>query len=314
MDERDALRLASRRALLLAAIRHGDARLAARAASRLRVPGAVITPGEHALARDARRTVGRAIVNARLPRRPSAPLRTEAAIPLPPDGRRPYAVGVAIAAALLVAFLFSSGVGRDPGEAGGAPEIAASEPQRAALLAVSRGRTISLADEIVAVQESPAPTVAPTAAVTASSAAARTGAPAATAGSGAGRTPGATGSGSGRGAGGGIVSAPSPTAVPRPTATPAVPPAGFFRFTILVYDSSSGRPLADVCVIVGTISCGAPWTLTDANGRWSADVPVTSATTSWDVSFVKTGYATLRRTLQLAAGRTSPYQVFLRRR
>lgn len=310
MDERDALRLASRRAMLLAAIRNGDALLAARAASRLRVPGAVVAPDELALAREARRVVGRAIVNARLPTRPPAALRTEAAIPLPPAGRRHYAVAVALAAALVAAFLFSSGVGLDPDDAGGTPEVAASEPQRAALLAVSRGRTISLADEVVAAQESPAP--APTVAVTATAAPARTGAPAATAGSGAGRTPGASGGGSG--GGGGIVSAPSPTALPRPTATPPVAPAGFFRFTILVYDSSSGRPLADVCVIVGTINCGAPWTLTDANGRWSADVPVTSSTTSWDVSFVKTGYATLRRTLRLAAGRTSPYQVFLRRR
>lgn len=84
-------------------------------------------------------------------------------------------------------------------------------------------------------------------------------------------------------------------------------------FNIVVFDASTGRPLNGVCVVVGTASCvpGAPHT--DASGRWSADIPVTAATTDWDMSFIKTGYVTLKRKLQLVAGGTVTYQIFLRR-
>ena len=76
MSERDTLRLAARRAALHASIRDGDARGAARAAARVRVPGARLSAHEVALARDARIALGRALVAARLPR--------PAALPIPP--------------------------------------------------------------------------------------------------------------------------------------------------------------------------------------------------------------------------------------
>lgn len=313
MNERDALRYASRRAMLLAALRDGDARMAARAASRLRVPGAALAPSEFRMAREASRTVGRAIVSARLPRRADAALRTEAAITAPPTSRRPVAAVAALCATLVVLLvMLGNGRGGSPLDEGGAPEQSASEPARAAILTVSRGRTIDAPPEIVVVAESPTP--APTAAPTAS-AAPKTAGPAATARS-TGRTaaPGSGGGGGGSGSGGtGGAAKPTPTPTPAPVATPPVPPAGFGRFNIVVYDASTGRPLEGVCVIIGSLSCSGPGSLTDTSGRWSTDFPATSATTTWDASFVKTGYVTLRRTLQLAAGRTVTYQIFLRR-
>ena len=54
MSERDAMRLAARRAALHASIRDGDAAGAARAAARLRIPGARLSAQELTLALDTR--------------------------------------------------------------------------------------------------------------------------------------------------------------------------------------------------------------------------------------------------------------------
>lgn len=314
MNERDTLRYASRRAALREAIRTGDAPMAARAAARIRVAGAPLVAAELALAREARRVLGRAIVNARLPKQERAPLARVEAISAPRPSRRRHAyVAAALAAALLVFLLGGSGLG-PAGEPGGAPPAAAADQQRVALVSHSLGRTISLPAEVVAVQESPTP--APTEAPTASPAAQPTTAPA-TAGSGSGArtgTPAPTGTGAGGGGtgGGGIGILPR-TPTPAPTRTPVVPPPGFGRFSVIVLDASNGRPLPDVCVVLGTSSCDPGTPHTDLNGRWSADVPVTAGSTNWDMSFMRAGYRTQKRLLTLAAGRTVTFQILLRR-
>lgn len=308
MSDRDALRFAARRAAMSAAFREGDAERAARAAARLRVIGMPVTTQDFARARSARRALGRAIVNARLPQAVPAPKREEAAIFAETPSRAAWYALAGVGALVVALLLFGNGVGLDPTGGGGTPEAAsAAEPQRVTLLTVSRGRTITLPDQVAVVQETatPAPTAEPSAEPTA--------APRATAGSGSGSRTGspAPGGGGGGDSGGGIGILPR-TPTPRPTATPPAPPAGFGRFNIVVYDASTGRPLPGTCVIVGTIVCGTPGSLTDAAGRWSADLPAT-ATTTWDATFVLTGYITQHRTLNVAAGRTVTYQVFLRR-
>lgn len=311
MSEREALRFAARRASLLRAVRDGDAVVAARAAARLRVDGRMASAADFALARRARRVLGRAIVNARLDRRREPPLRHEAAITASAEAARrwPYAAA-ALAAALVLYVLLPGGSGPGSSAPAGQPSPAAAQPQtRAVPLTVSRGRTITLNDEVAAAES---PTPAPTAAATEAPTAAPTAAPSRTSGSGSGRTtpPGLGGGGSG--GGGGIVPKPTPTPTPVPVTTPPVPPPGFGRFNIIVYDASTGRPVPGVCVIVGSQVCGYA-SYTDGSGRWSADIPVTAGATYWDVRFVRDGYLTQTRRLQLAAGRTVTYQVFLRR-
>src|SRR4051812_22611417 len=102
MSERDALRLAGRRAALHASIRDGDPRAAARAAARLRVPGARLSAHEIRLARDTRVALGRALIAARLPH--PAPLAAAA-----PELMRTRAIPwkrLAIALAVVCALVF----------------------------------------------------------------------------------------------------------------------------------------------------------------------------------------------------------------
>jgi uncharacterized membrane protein YgcG len=319
MNDLDARRYAARRAVLASAIRDGNAPLAARAAARLRLPQAALGAAEFVRARDLRRTLGRAIVNARVPERPPQPLVRVAAISAPVPSRRKYAyAAVAVAAAVLL-FLGPGSVGPPGGTPAGAPPTAAAEPERVALLPRSRGRTIVAPPEIVAVQESPtpAPTAQPSASPDATAAAAattgsgpaRTGTPAP---SGRGGTGG--GGGSGGGGGGGLLP-PTPTPTPAPTIpapTPPVPPAGFGRFNVVVLDASTGRPIPDACVVVGTASCAVGQPHTDASGRWTADVPVTNASTPWDMQFIKTGYFAQSRSITLSARQTVTFQIRLR--
>jgi hypothetical protein len=313
MNDRDAMRLAARRAALHASIRDGNAQAAARAAARLRVPGARLTAQEITFARDTRTALGRALIAARLPR------------PTPPAAPAPEVVAaratgwkrLAIALAVISGLIFL--VLGPGGEPGGKPEGDASaavpDVTRPQVLAqVSRGRSAATsAPEIVAAAE---PTADPTAAPTE--------APSAAPSAGAGGAGGAGGSASGAGGGGGgigigtgpgLITLPTP----RPTTTPRVPPPGYGRLTVIVLDSRTRQPVPDACVSFGSLSCttitaGETTALsyrTDANGRWSLDVPLGAPTVSYDMMFFKLGYRVDIEKVTLRRGGTVVKTVFL---
>jgi hypothetical protein len=321
MDERDALRYASRRAAFLRAVRDGDARGAARAGARLQLSDAPLAPSELARAREARRVLGRAIVNARLPRPPDAAPRHETPITAPRRSRRPLALIAAGMVLVLLIALFPAGTDL-PG--GGSPETAAAEQQRTTLQTVSRGRTIAAPVEVVVVIETPTPSPSPS--VTPEPTEAPTPAPVAQASTppatrgpgGAGASPsgppgdGGNGSGNGGGNGNGQGRG-SGTTSPRPTVTLGPVPSGFARMVIIVVDAQTRRPIADVCVVVGTSNCLPGQPHTDANGRWAADVAASSAVSYWDVSLIKPGYVSQSRRLSLPGGRSTTFQIALRR-
>lgn len=315
INEHDTLRLAARRAALHASIRDGDARGAARAAARVRVPGARLTAREVALAHDTRIALGRALIAARLPR--------PAALPVPPRDvapkrRVPWKRLAVVLAAMLGLIFLVLGPGGAPG---GKPEGDASavvpditRPQP--LVQVSRGRSAAtIAPEAVAVaQPSAAPTAEPTLV------------PSAAPSAGAGGTGGAGGSASGSGGGGGgigigngpgLISLPTP----RPTTTPRVPPPGYGRLTIIVLDARTFRPLPDTCVSFGSLTCttitaGDATALsyrTDDNGRWSLDVPLGAPTVSYDMLFFKLGYRVDIEKVTLRRGGTVIRTVYLLR-
>ena len=315
INEHDTLRLAARRAALHASIRDGDARGAARAAARVRVPGARLTAREVALAHDTRIALGRALIAARLPR--------PAALPVPPRDvapkrRVPWKRLAVVLAAMLGLIFLVLGPGGAPG---GKPEGDASavvpditRPQP--LVQVSRGRSAAtIAPEAVAVaQPSAAPTAEPTLV------------PSAAPSAGADGTGGAGGSASGSGGGGGgigigngpgLISLPTP----RPTTTPRVPPPGYGRLTIIVLDARTFRPVPDTCVSFGSLSCttitaGDATALsyrTDDNGRWSLDVPLGAPTVSYDMLFFKLGYRVDIEKVTLRRGGTVIRTVYLLR-
>jgi hypothetical protein len=304
INERDALRLAARRTALHASIRAGDASATARAAARLRVPGVRLSAREIAIARDTRAALGRALIAARLPR--PAPMvaaprdpATKGAIPW-----KRLAIALAVICGLVFMVLGPGGApgGKPEGDvsAAVAPDVTRPQP----LVQLSRGRSaVTSAPEVVAVAEPSAePTAAPTEAPTAAPSA------------GAGGTGGAGGSASGSGGGGGgigigtgpgLITLPTP----RPTSTPRFPPPGYGRLTIIVLERATNRPVADTCVSFGSLTCttitaGDRTALnyrTDANGRWSLDIPLGAPTVSYDMLFFKLGYrvevgkVTLRR-------------------
>jgi len=304
INERDALRLAARRAALHESVRNGDARAAARASARLRVPGARLSAREIAVARDTRAALGRALIAARLPR--PAPVLAPPRVTT--EARRVPWRRLAIALAVICSLVFLVlGPGGAPGgkpegdvSAAVAPDVTRPQP----LVQLSRGRSAATsAPEVVVVAEPSAePTAAPTEAPTAAPSA------------GAGGTGGAGGSASGAGGGGGgigigtgpgLVTLPTP----RPTSTPRFPPPGYGRLTIIVLDRATLRPIADTCVSFGSLTCtnitaGDVTALsyrTDDRGRWSLDVPLGAPTVSYDMLFFKLGYrvdtqkVTLRR-------------------
>jgi hypothetical protein len=313
INERDALRLAGRRAALHASIRDGDARGAARAAARLRVPRARLSAREVAVARDARAALGRALIAARLPR--------PEALPIPPREVAPRRavpwkrLAVVLAALLGLVFLVLGPGGEPGGKAEGdatavAPDVTRPQP----LVQVSRGRsTVTTAPEVLAVaQPSAAPTSDPTTA------------PSAAPSAGAGGTGGAGGSASGAGGGGGgigigtgpgLITLPTP----RPTTTPRVPPPGYGRLTVIVLDARTFRPVPDACVSFGSLSCTAITAgdatalsyRTDDNGRWSLDVPLGAPTVSYDMLFFKLGYRVDIEKVTLRRGGTVVRTVFL---
>jgi len=313
MNDRDAMRLAARRAALHASIRDGDAQAAARAAARLRVPGARLTAQEITFARDTRAALGRALIAARLPRPTPPPAPAPAVVRTRAIPWKRLAVALAVISGLIFLVL---GPGGAPG---GKPEGDASavvpDVTRPQLLAqVSRGRSaITSAPEIVAAaQPSTEPTAAPTEA------------PSAAPSAGAGGTGGAGGSASGAGGGGGgigigtgpgLITLPTP----RPTTTPRVPPSGYGRIQIIVLDRQTLRPVPDTCVSFGSLTCttitaGDRTALnyrTDVNGRWSLDVPLGAPTVSYDMLFFKLGYRVDIEKITLRRGGTVVKTVFL---
>ena len=315
INEPDTLRLAARRAALHASIRDGDARGAARAAARVRVPGARLTAREVALAHDTRIALGRALIAARLPRPAPLPVPPRNVVP---KRRVPWKRLAVVLAAMLGLIFLVLGPGGAPG---GKPEGDASavvpditRPQP--LVQVSRGRSAAtIAPEAVAVaQPSAAPTAEPTLV------------PSAAPSAGAGGTGGAGGSASGSGGGGGgigigngpgLISLPTP----RPTTTPRVPPPGYGRLTIIVLDARTFRPVPDTCVSFGSLTCttitaGDATALsyrTDDNGRWSLDVPLGAPTVSYDMLFFKLGYRVDIEKVTLRRGGTVIRTVYLLR-
>jgi hypothetical protein len=319
MSERDSLRLAARRAALHASIRAGDAGAAARAAARVRVPGARLSTQELAIARDRRMALGRALISARLPRPEPVPAA-------PPDAVRTRAIPwrrLAIIAAVLFGLIFLVlGPGGEPGgKPEGEPSAVAPDVTRPQILAqVSRGRSAATtAPEIVAVAEpSAAPTAEPTAAPTAAPSA------------GAGGAGGAGGSASGAGGGGGgigvgtgpgLITLPTP----RPTTTPRFPPPGYGRLTIIAVEEGTFQPVADTCVSFGSLTCttltyqpdpaATGKTIlsyrTNDIGRWSLDVPLGAPTVSYDMFFFKLGYRVQTAKITLRRGGSVVYTVRL---
>src|SRR5207249_10930488 len=137
--------------------------LAARAASRLRLDGFALSPKEFASARSVRHTLGLAIIKARMARR--LPPQPHTAATLRAPKRRSRALIAALAASTLLLLLLII-TGRPEEEGGGsAPPAPVAEPQPVPPAQIlSRGRTVSLAIHVVAVEETPtaAPTYVPT--------------------------------------------------------------------------------------------------------------------------------------------------------
>jgi len=316
INERDALRLAARRAALHASVRDGDARGAARAAARLRVPGARLSAQELVITRDRRTALGRALIAARLPRPeplPAAPRDVMRSREMP---WKRLAIALAVICGLVFMVLGPGGApgGKPEGDvsAAVAPDVTRPQP----LVQLSRGRSaVTSAPEVVAVAEPSAePRAAPTEAPTAAPSA------------GAGGAGGAGGSASGAGGGGGgigIGSGPGLVTLPtpRPTATPRFPPPGYGRLTIIVLDRRTNRPVPDTCVSFGSLTCTTMTyeptgtTIlsyrTDGNGRWSLDVPLGAPTVSYDMLFFKLGYRIDTQKVTLRRGGTVVRTVYL---
>ncbi|MEO8633220.1 MAG: hypothetical protein ABI466_07655 [Chloroflexota bacterium] len=314
INERDALRLAARRAALHASIRDGDARGAARAAARLRVAGARLSARELAVVRDTRAALGRAIIAARLPR--LAPLAAAPREVMQQRGAPWKRAAVALAVIFGLVFLVL-GPGGDPGgkpEGDASAAVAPDVTRPEVLVQYSRGRSaVTTAPEVVAVAEpSAAPTAEPTAAPTVAPS------PGAGGAGGAGGTASGTGAGGGGigiGNGPGLITLPTP----RPTTTPRVPPPGYGRLTIIVLDRATNRPVPDTCVSFGSLTCttitaGDVTALsyrTDTNGRWSLDVPLGAPTVSYDMLFFKLGYRVDIEKVTLRRGGTVVRTVYL---
>ncbi len=325
------LRVAARRAALHTAIRDGRPTEAARAAARLRLEEVRLDGHTLLDVRNARRELGRAIVRARLRRRGVAAraLSTaETVISVPARvavTRRPGVLRRALALALAVLCAVFFLVNREaptlitaPEEAGGgATQPNTPLPSQLPL----RGRSIALPPEPVAAV--PVPTLTPLPQITPPALPTKTptpvrggedtpdvvpGSPAPTRSPGSGTGGTGTGTGGGTGAGTGTATG----APPSPTPTPSLAPDAA-RFNILVVDAFTGLPLPDVCLIVGSGECGPTKPHTDANGHWSIDVPLTTPTLNWDVTFIRAQYTTEYRRYLLRQGQSVTYVMRLRR-
>jgi hypothetical protein len=80
---------------------------------------------------------------------------------------------------------------------------------------------------------------------------------------------------------------------------------------VIVIDSRTLLPIPDACIVVGTTTCDPTRPHTDASGRWSVDIPMSTSTTNWDMGFLKAGYFTQWRTFTLQQGRTALFEIRL---
>ena len=299
--------LAVRRAAFRDALRSGDLLTTARAAARLQARAGALDAAELQAARDARIALGHAIRDARSRR---ATVVRPVAAPTPIRLRRPR--GVRFAAAAVVAMLVIAlgswlvvphDLATNDAGGGGAP-AAAPSAAAAPIMPQSRGRVI-LAVAAAPVVAEPVATVVPEPVTVVAPAPAGSAAPTSGAGAPSG-TAGPTGSGGpGAGNGGpgpGSSAAPSatPTATP-PRATPLPPLArGFARLTGQVIDAQTGRGIAGACVSLGP--CTTVSTQTDANGRWTLDLPVGSGRLDWGLEFARIGYVTATLSVRSRTG------------
>ena len=297
MDDRIALRVG---ALRLARWR-GRTRDAAWAASRLRLAGVTLEPGEARFARDVRVKFGRALRVARI-RGPLAhtpnvtmPLLTDAG----PSRRKRLLAALVGAVVLLGAVLLYFRYQEPAGDPEGAPAV-----QQAAVIETPppplRGRTQPGAAAPVAIAEAtPAPTDAPAAAATPGPTGSGTG-------TGAGGSGGGTGNGNGTPA---PTVAPTPSPQPSPTVTPN-------PFTVMhvygrVVDSFSRQGIPNVCVSVGIVSCqGAP--LTDAKGYFGPVDLTIGRILNWQLTFITPGYTNVAVRVPSRPGRVTIRDVLLR--
>jgi len=286
MDERIALRLGA----LRLARRRGRLRDAAWAASRLRLPGVTLEPGELRFAREMRVKFGHALRVARIrgPRN-GAP---NVVMPLLADerrSRRKQLLAALMAATLLLGALLLYLRFQEPaGDPEGAPPsqvvVAATPPPPL------RGRTLPGAAAPVAIVEvTPAPTVVPATPGPPSSGTGTAGG-----GTGGGGSGGGTGAGNGRGTPA-PTPTPSPTPTPTPAPTPTIDPSNLMHVHGRVVDAITRKGIPNVCYGPGIVSCvGAP--VTDANGLWSLDLAVSPSPglppSTWSISFITPGYTT----------------------
>jgi len=289
------LRLMARHAQLQRAVRQDEVKDVARAGARARLASLELLPSERAAAQHARAMVGRALREARLrAKQPKADLSLIAAPVAKRRSRRLRAVALVTLVLLLALLLWevvpgaptSTTVAEDPGGslAGGAvAQTQASEK--------SRGRTVDLVVAVTA-EASPAPEPSPAATPGPPAAPAVAGSAGAAGGAGGqGQGGGGSGTGSGPGSGSGLASAtPAPTPAPTATPVPEVVP-GSTRIRGRVVDSATGKGVAGVCLVPGSLDCDAEKPHSDANGYWVIDV---TSGTYWDIRFQIDNYRVTR--------------------
>ena len=296
MNDRIALRLGA----LRLARRRGRTRDAAWAASRLRLAGVTLEPGDARFSRDVRVKLGRALRIARV-RRATAPLPT-VALPLLPATKvrkRERLAAALLAAALLITLLYLYVRLSEPR---GGPEGAQPAQQAVAIATPPpplRGRSQpGVAAPVAIVEVTPAPTDAP--------------ATPAPVGPGTGTTGGGNaggGSGGGTGAGNGLgTPAPAKTPVPaKPTATPTpaptvtIDPSKLMHVDGTIVDSRSRKPIPNVCVSIG--SSNSCFTYTDAKGFFAVDLEI-GKVLNWQFLFLTPGYTTGKITVPARPGTT----------
>lgn len=283
-----------------------------RAAARLRAAES-LAAAERRAVREARGEVGAALRRARAGRVPAGDALILAPFPLAAAGSRVrfrrVALVVAAAAAALALVGFLPVGAEEPATAapGGTPPA----PEAVAALTrehgTSRGRSVETVTFAVVASPAPEPSPEQSAAPVAAPAGSPAPQPAAGTGGGGGSATGPGPGGNARGtspAPSATAPAATPTLGPTPSPLPSVSPRppGVTRFTGRVIDSRNASPIAGACVIVGVRACNERDVYTDANGRFTIDLPVGG---TWDVNFGRSGYVTAYRRLVSSAPRTT---------
>ncbi len=270
--------------------------------------------------RDARGRLGRAIRAARRRRAlaqttgiaPSLALSTPVVVA--PRSRRRAALRAIAALAIMTLLLVFILWPTTQEESGGGLPPTIAVPQPVVVREILRGKSVTLASTpapVALITPLPQLSASPTPFVERPNEDRIGGTPGGVAG-GTGSGTGGSGTGSGGGVGSGTApGTPKPTPVPTQPPPPAAVPAGYGRLMIIVQDSLSGAVVPDVCLVVGSIDCGPTKPHTDGAGRWWVDVPLSQATTNFDVRFIHPGYTTDFRRFVLLKGQTVTYVVRL---